>query len=178
MDEINIPAFEDATDFCEAKFQNVEIVFKFADKHLDVINSVFPRSEFGFRDSCIKGLWYRVYCWLESLTKLNSPKDYQAFAAANRGLFEITVDLALLHNDKTNSSGWKMWWWNLSEKLEGAEKLVKYFDELKLKIPDVYSEQQEFINREKHFVLHMRNQLWGINKHPQRWSNNGSFLMN
>jgi len=85
MDDLNKAAFEEATDFCEAKFQNVQIVFNFASKHLDAISSVFPQSEFGFRDSCIKGLWYRVYGWLESLTKLNSPKDYQAFAAANRG---------------------------------------------------------------------------------------------
>jgi hypothetical protein len=176
MDDIDKPAFEKATDFCEAKFQSAEIVFNFAGNHLDAINSVFPRNEFGFRDSCVKGLWYRAYSWLESLTKLNSPKDYQAFAAANRGLFEITVDLALLYDDKTNSSGWKMWWWNLSEKLVGAEILVAYFNEQSIEIPDVYSEQQEFIKREKDSILHMRSQLWNTVKHPKRWSNNGSLF--
>lgn len=176
MNDFNEGSYQQANDFCEAQFQNVEIIFRFAEKYRDSIHSVFPRNELGYRDACIKGLWYRVYCWLESLTKLNSSAYFQAFAAANRGLFEITIDLALLHEDKTNSSGWKMWMWNLSEKLIGAEQLVEYFTNQNLPIPDAYNEQQEFINREKDMILHMRNQLWNTNKHPKRWTGKGNLF--
>jgi hypothetical protein len=176
MNNFNESSFKEANSFCEAKFKNIGIIFKFLEKFQDSITAVFPRSEFGFRDSCIKGLWYRVYCWVESVTKLNHSRDFQAFASANRSLFEISVDLALLHLDKTNSFGWKMYWWNLSEKLDGAEKLINYFLNQNIAVPDIYSEQKDFINREKSFIIHMRTQLWKTEKHPKRWSNNGSFF--
>ena len=68
-----------------------------------------------------------------------------------------------------------MWWWSLSEKLQGAEQIVRFFAEQNLEVPDTYSEQQDFIKREKIHVLEMRNLLWN-GKHPKRWTGNGNLF--
>ncbi len=182
MNDLQNISFDEASDFCEAKFQSVEIVLNFAEKHKDSIYSVFSLGSVNnptnpHREMSIEGLWYRVYCWLQSLQKLNSARDFQAFATANRALFEITVDLAILHNDKTNSSGWRLWNWNLSEKLRSAKNLTEYFVKNKIDVPDIYAEQIEFIRREEDSILHMRKMLWASTKnpdgrHPQRWTGN------
>lgn len=172
--------FNKAHDFLEAKFQNVELVLNFAEKHKDSIYSVFSLSnsvhnEKPHRDRCIEGLWYRVYFWLQSLKKLNSARDFQAYASANRGLFELTVDLALLHDDKTNSSGWKMWHWNLSEKLQGAKNLIRYYEDQDLVVPNNHSELLEFVKREEISILNLRKALWNIEQHPNRWTKRNLF---
>lgn len=113
--------------------------------------------------------------WLYSLSRLNATRDFQAFGSANRALLEITVDLALLHQDKSNSSGWKMWWWNLSEKLKGAEQIINFFSEKNVAVPSLYTEQQNFIDKEKPMILRMRNSLWN-GKHPNRWSGRSNFF--
>ena len=57
-----------------------------------------PKSETGYRDACIKGLYARVLAWdANDYKKLNDPLDFQALSIANRALLEITVDLILLH---------------------------------------------------------------------------------
>lgn len=169
-------SIEEAVDIAKAMFQNVAVVLQFAESHKDSIISVFPRKESGHRDNCVKGLWYRAYCWLQSLPKLNSPSDFQLFASANRGLMEITVDLALLHQDKTNSSGWKMFQWNLSDKLKGAEAIIRYLKENNIEVSDQYSEYQEFISSEKDNILRIRNAIWKKDEHPKRWTGKGNLF--
>ena len=168
-------SIEQSEAFAQANFQNIQLVYNFAEKHKNSITSVFPKPATGHRDTCVKGLWSRVYFWLSSLNKLNSVRDFQATGSANRALLEIAVDLSLLNQDQTNSSGWKMWWWSLSEKLQGAEQIIGFFAKQKLDIPDTYSEQQNFINREKTHILEMRNILWN-GKHPKRWTGNGTLF--
>ena len=168
-------SIEECEAFAQSNFQNLQLVYNFVEKYKNAITSVLPKPEVGFRDTCIKGLWSRIYFWLFSLNRLNATKDFQAFASANRALLEITVDLSLLHKDSTNSSGWKMHWWGLSEKLKAAEQIVKYFTEQDLEVPNEYSEQKDFIDREKANVLHMRKILWN-DKHPNRWTGNGNLF--
>ncbi len=175
MVDSNDFSIERCESFAQANFQYLQLVYNFAEKHKNSITSVLPKPAFGHRDVCIKGLWSRIYFWLHSLDRLNTTKDFQAFGSANRALLEITVDLSLLHQDKTNSSGWKMWWWNLSEKLKGAEQIVRFYTEQKLSVPDIYTEQQEFIKCEKTHILEIRDLLWS-GKHPQRWSGNGNLF--
>ena len=168
-------SIENCESFAQANFQYMQLVYRFLETHKNSITYVLPKPELGHRDTCIKGLWSRIYFWLHSLNRLNEIKDFQAYGSANRALLEFTVDLALLHKDKTNSTGWKMWWWNLSEKLKGAEQIVRFFTENKLPIPDTYSEQQKFIENKRGHILEMRDLLWG-GKHPRRWSGNGNLF--
>lgn len=163
--------FERCEAFAQTNFQNLQLIFNFAEKHKDSITSVFPKPDTRERDICIKGLWSRAYLWLYSLNRLKETKDFQTFGSANRALLEIAIDLSLLHQDKTNSSGWKMRQWSLSEKLQGAEQIVKFYSEQNVDIPDTYSEQQEFIKWEKEHILEMRKVLWN-GKHPLRWTGN------
>ncbi len=164
-------SIEKCEALAQANVQNVQLIFNFAEKHKDSIISIFPKPDSRERDICIKGLWSRAYFWLCSLNRLNETKDFQAFGSANRALLEISIDLSLLHQDKTNVSGWKMRQWSLSEKLQGAEQIVKFYTDQNITVPDTYSEQQEFIQFNKSHILAMRNRFWNGN-HPQRWTGN------
>ena len=175
MNDSDNLSLEKSQSFAQANFQNIQLVYNFAEKHKNSITSVFPKPANRHRDVCVKGLWSRVFFWLNTLNRLDQTRDFQAFGSANRALLEIAVDLSLLHQDKTNSSGWKMWWWSESEKLQGAEQIVRFFTEQSLDIPDVYSEQQEFIKRKKTHVVEMRSILWN-GKHPKRWTGNGNLF--
>ena len=147
-----------------------------------MIEGVIEKSETGYRDVCIRGLWGRAHAWMQTLVKLNDPLDFQAMSVANRALLEITVDLLLLHHDKTNASGWKMHWWGESQKMKSAEQIIKYYESNALALPDQYEGQANFIRDSKASVDHMRKVLWPNKKdpsrptHPGRWTGNATLF--
>lgn len=123
----------------------------------------------------------RAYAWMQTLGKLN-PLDFQAISVGNRALLEVTVDLALLHHDKTNESGWKMFQWNVSEKMKASEQIVNFYNEQGLSVPDTYEAQEIFYRNEKSIVDNIRVTLWPNRKnptkpvHPDRWTGNSSLF--
>ncbi|MGI8787444.1 MAG: hypothetical protein ACR2HG_06775 [Pyrinomonadaceae bacterium] len=171
MNDSNDFSIEKCEALAQTYFQNIQLVYEFAENHKHTIMSVISKPDTNYRDDCIKGLWSRIYFWLYSLSRLNATRDFQAFGSANRAILEITIDLVLLHQDKSNSSGWKMYWWSRSEKLQGAEQVIKFFIEANIDIPNIYTEQQNFIKREQPMISHMRKMLWN-GKHPKRWTGN------
>jgi hypothetical protein len=175
---------EQNESFAETWFKYFDSIFQFADKHKTSIMAVQAREAFLHRDNCIKLLWFRIFSWLKSVKALNSSVHFQALGAANRALFELTVDIALLYLDKTTTSGWKMYYWSLSEKLDGSEKLINFFDGDINKLPDEYIAYKEYFLNEEHSVKLMRKSLgWTTQKkpdgfHPKHWSGKNSFFDN
>jgi hypothetical protein len=93
-------------------------------------------------------------------------------------LLEITVDLILLHQDKTNSTGSRMHWWGESQKMKSAEQIINYYKNIGMPVPDEYQGQIDFVRDSKGSVDHMRIALSPNKKdpakavHPQRWTGN------
>lgn len=178
----NEPNIEQTKAFATGLFQGAQIVSTYMKKRYPLIESVIEKSETGYRDACIKGLWTRAYAWMNTLGKLNDPLDFQAISVGNRALLEITVDLVLLHHDKTNSSGWRMYWWGESAKMRAAEQVLKYYSDLGLPVPDRYDAQVEFCRDSKSSVDHMRKALWPNKRdpnrarHPSRWTGDGTLF--
>jgi hypothetical protein len=102
------PTIEETKAFATGLYRGAQVVADYVKDRWPLIEGVLPRSETGYRDACIKGLYARVLAWMQTIVKLNDPLDFQALSIANRALLEITVDLILLHQDKTNSTGWRM----------------------------------------------------------------------
>jgi len=73
-----------------------------------MIQGVLSQPAVGHRDTSLKGIWLRALAWMQSLETLNHTKHVQAISAGNRALLEISVDMVLLHHDKSNALGWKI----------------------------------------------------------------------
>lgn len=176
------PAIEETKAFATAHFQGTQIVSRYMKDRFPLIEGVMIKSETRHREDCLKGLWMRAYAWMQTLEKLDNPLDFQAISVGNRALLEITVDLILLHHDKTNGSGWKMFWWNLSEKLKAAEQIVNFYNKRSVSVPDTYEAQEIFYRDEKLNVERMRIALWPNKKnpskpvHPDRWTGSGNLF--
>jgi hypothetical protein len=167
---------EDTTAFATGLYQGVQVVADYMKDKSPLIENVFCKPHTGYRDACIKALWLRARAWMQSLEVLNHAKHVQAISMANRALLEITVDLLLLHHDKTNSSGWKMFQWGISERMRAAEQTVNFYAERELPIPDRYAPLERFYLAEKRIVDDYRIRLWPDRKnpekpvHPARWT--------
>jgi hypothetical protein len=178
----NVSEIEESKAFATGLFQGAQIVARYMKDRYPLIEAIIIKSQTGHREACLKGLWMRAYAWMQTLEKLNDPLDFQAISVGNRALLEITVDLILLHHDKTNESGWKMFWWNLSEKLKASEQIVNFYTEQGLAVPDKYEAQEEFLRNEKASVENMRTTLWPYKKnpskpvHPDRWTGSGNLF--
>lgn len=158
--------------FAEGYYASIQVVSEYMkNRWNNLIDPILPKPETGFRDACIKTLFCRAVAWLQTLEKMNHTVCFQAVVSSNRSLMEIVVDLILLHHDKTNHSGWKMYWWGLSEKLKACEETIEFYKGPGMALPDMYEPRQDFINREKAQIEDMRKILWPTKTgHPRRWT--------
>jgi Family of unknown function (DUF5677) len=159
---------ENTTAFATGLFQGVQVVAEYMKNRSSLIEDVFCKPDTGYRDACMKGLWFRARAWMQSLEVLNHAKHVQAISVANRALLEITVDMVLLHHDKTNSSGWKMFQWGMSERMRAAEQTVKFYEEQGTAVPEKYKALENFFLNEKTIVDDYRIKLWPNTRNPQK----------
>jgi hypothetical protein len=113
--------------FADGCYSEIQLVSEYMKQRIPLIDGVIKNPSTPYRDDCLKGLFLRANAWIQTLVKLNQVNDFQAICAANRALLEITVDIYLLHLDKTDNSGQMMYWWMQSEKIKSAEKILEYF---------------------------------------------------
>lgn len=126
-----------------------------------------------FREQYLHGMFMRAISWTSSLKRLNTNQDFQALVACVRALFEIAVDLSLMHIDKTDSVCKRMRWWEESSKLKTAEALQRYYQTLDKPIPEEYDSEIEFIEKNKDKIELKRKQLWPNHRgkhHGNRWT--------
>jgi hypothetical protein len=172
------PTIEQTKAFATGLYQGTQVVADYMKDRWPTINAVMTKADTGYRDACIKGLWSRAHAWMQTLVKLNDPLDFQAISVANRALLEITVDLILLHKDKTNGSGWKMHWWGESQKMKSSEQIIRYYQQNGLDVPEQFDAQVEFVRDSKSSIDIMRTALWPNKRdpnqprHPKRWTGN------
>jgi hypothetical protein len=121
------------------------------------------------REQCLYGLFLREASWLLTMKKIDNPVHVQAVVACGRAMLETTVDMILIHCDKTASSAEKMNWWELSAKLKAAEKLVDFFAKTGVPVPDHRLTLVDFIKSEGPAIKEKRKRLFQ-NKHPDRWT--------
>lgn len=172
----DLAGIENTTDFADAYYSGVQIVAEYMHQKSDAIEAVLCKNETGNRDAAMKGLWFRCRAWMQSLERLNHTKHFQAISAANRALLEITVDLVLLHHDKTNAFGWKIHQWGISERMKAAEQVVFFYKKKSIAIPEEYEPLHRFYQNDKGLVDLTRLKLWPNKsnptkaEHPRRWT--------
>jgi hypothetical protein len=118
-------------------------------------------------------MFLRCFFWIRSLSKLDETCDFQAVFSGCRALFEISIDLVLLKNDKDGELTRKMVAWEDSAKFELSKQIRDYFEQQKESIPDEYSPQIDFLVREGDRINELRNRFYPNlkGKHPKnRWT--------
>ncbi len=125
----------------------------------------------GQEHGTVHGAFLRAHAWLGTFEKLNQPSDFQAVIAGTRAVFEITVDLALLHYDRANLPVAKMVAWERSAKLKAAERTRRCYENRQL--PEHLHERVAFIDRESTRIQEERARVWpgrSPTSHPDRWT--------
>jgi hypothetical protein len=148
----------------EGLFRGVVLIADYMkDANQNLLDTLMEPSE---QETAMHGSFLRAACWMMTLKKLKNPSDVQAIIACNRSLLEVTVDVILLHGDKTGAAASAMYWWEESAKLKSAEAIVAYYSE---KVPDEYSPQIGFIANRRSKIEAQRKALWK-GRHPNRWT--------
>lgn len=167
--------------YTEGFYNGAKIVLDYMESKSKLIQYTPNKADTPDRDDCLKILFLRSVVSMRSLLKLNQISDFQDIVSINRRLMEFSVDIALLHNDKSNHSGWKMRCWSDSEKLRRATKVINHFNKQGQSIPEKYEELQKYHIRQEANINKLRITLWpnkkniNIPRHPDRWTNNKIF---
>lgn len=163
----------------EGFYSGIKLVSEYMEKTYDKLfkNIIYP----SHRDKRLLGMYLRSMAWMKTIAVLNDVKYFQAIVSGNRALLEIVVDIALLSHDKTDSSCWKMYWWEQSAKLKDAQSIVEYYKKTNQPIPDEYHSHLLFLNNNKKEIDEKRLELWPSKKnkptHPKnRWTGQGGLF--
>jgi hypothetical protein len=111
---------------------------------------------------------------MHTLSKLDEPADYQAAVVATRTLFEIAVDMTLIHFDPNGHPIAKLVAWEDSAKLKAALKIRDFFTG-RGQVPSAEHDGPVwYINSHSARVQALRVQYWpgrnGNGHHPPRWT--------
>lgn len=85
----------------KAGYHGLVNALQLVDKEIQPV--LFSQLELNDRENLVRTLWLRVYMWLKCLADLNERHHLQGIMASARGLFELTVDLTLIHRDPTST---------------------------------------------------------------------------
>jgi Family of unknown function (DUF5677) len=154
-------------------YAGLKIVTEYMEKCWN--NFPFSNSQTQQRDTCIKTLYGRAILAMRSLEKLDSPSFMQTILAVYRSLFEVTVDLILIHYDKSTLSAEKMLVWAESEAIRGFEEIVEFYQQRGLAIPEKFRNRELSYKTQKIHIDELRKKYWPLNdptkaKHPTRWT--------
>lgn len=123
------------------------------------------------RERCLQGLFLRSLAWLKTLSKCDSPIDFQAVEAGTRALLESTIDIVLLHSDKGQVSTERFLAWGESARLKQAQELLKSYQQRDTPVPREHKPIETWCDMNRQRVQSSRDKLWG-GRHPNRWTNN------
>ena len=121
--------------------------------------------EMNQREIALASTFYRMYGWMLSLVAMNQNLHYQGIASATRSLFELMLDIELLHCDKDGRLVEQYFTFFRIEKYRVAKQIVAFGnrdnDNLINKVDIIHS----FIEKvEKRSIDEEIYNVWGINK--------------
>jgi hypothetical protein len=119
----------------------------------------------GVRPQTMRGYYSRTAAWMESVRKLGAPGDVQAVAVAARALFEVQVDLVLLHYASAEHPAQKVFDWERSAVLKHAEKVESFFKGRDL--PAEHEEIPKFLKGGEVPVIQAARKRWWNGEHPR-----------
>lgn len=127
--------------------------------------------------SAIAVMLSRTKAWLGSVDRLRHPSDFQAIQTGTRFMFEVAVDMTLLHYDRAGHPIEKMLAWGESAKLKNSEAAKEFVDQQPKGAPLLPGVQPrlDFLRDQASNVEGLRKKFWPSDsnkkiKHPTRWT--------
>jgi hypothetical protein len=162
----------DANALANAAFVECEDVRDFLTRQVrPLLDRVANTSD---ADATVHGAVLRVMAWMTSMGRLNDPVYFQVSLAGVRAIFEIAIDLALLHHDRANHTSAKIIAWERSALLAAAEKTARYYERSGKPVADEHEERLRFVEREGDRIRLLRRTTWpgrrDAESHPMRWT--------
>jgi hypothetical protein len=85
----------------EAFFKGTVALCNFAnDNVLPLLLGIVRPTSF---ETALFGTYFRIHLWMQTLEKVNHQRDFQTALNAMRGVYELLIDMKLLHADPTQS---------------------------------------------------------------------------
>lgn len=168
------PTDTDPMALANAFFEDCKTVLEFMATKVRPVVDRFAKEDHA--DGTVKGEFLRAQAWLGTFAKLDNPAHFQAVVAGTRALFEIAVDLALMHHDRVTYPVEKMFAWEESAKLNAAERTRDFYATAGKPVPEHLQPRIDFITREGPRILADRLKWWpgrGANDPPMRWTGRG-----
>lgn len=161
-DEYKIDAFFKAMDYVQSFSK--EIVYPLTQSLINAND----------KEKYLINTYYRLYCIILSILKLNQVKYFQTIAASVRSLFELYLDLILLIEEILENTIPKYLNFKLVQKYKTAQKITRFYENHPTYKFNVLP-HKEFINNNKGEINNIVLKLWGktkINKpnFPDHWS--------
>ena len=125
----------------------------------------------GTREETLCLLSARLALWLQSLSKLLSPGDYQAHAAGMRATLELTTDCCLLgYSANPTEDDAAIREWEDSARLKHSEGLVRLREgQAEQPFLGAFENPRSWVAREGPRIRASRARRWG-GDHPKRWT--------
>lgn len=154
-------------------FEDCKTVLEFMQTKVRPVIERFSKNDHA--DGTVKGAFLRAQAWLATFSKLDDPSHFQAVIAGTRTLFEIAIDLTLMHHDRTAYPVEKMFAWEESAKLKAAERTRDFYANAGRSVPDHLEPRVDFIARQDTRIAASRLKWWpradGVTgRHPDRWT--------
>lgn len=123
-------------------------------------------------------VWSRMVLWMRSVGRLNNTEDFQAILAGNRALFELLIDMVLLHREATEDAAMRYWQWANSERMRLYETVARYYEERALPVPAMYRSGEAEQGELRLLYARIRREHWPDRggRHPARWTGRGTLL--
>jgi hypothetical protein len=162
---------DDVWNAADGMFASVTLVHDYIEKRMDpsIVMLIGDRTP---KENYVLGLSYLVKGWMQTLKKLNEPKDIQAIMTCTRSMVEITVDLIHLHKDETAETLTRMVEFDRWQKYRSARAVVTFYGRFDppQAVPDKYQELEDYFRKNQAGAERARRELWPNINNPQRWS--------
>ncbi len=150
----------------QAEWNGCRLVHEFANGRVRALVEQGGRSSSTPDPDYYPDVLLRMLAWTHTLTKLHEPADVQAVNVASRTLFEIAVDVTILHFDPANPPA-KILAWEASSKLKAAVRACEFAKRRGQPSPP---HEAGYVARESASIQAERAKFWQ-GKHPkERWT--------
>ena len=108
-----------------ATFEGIKALRVFSEAHLrGVLQGLLATTD---REQAVLRLYYRLAAYLATVYWLDSPIHFQSIAAAARSVFELALDLAVIHVDATTESISRLNAFTRVERYRVAKRVVDFY---------------------------------------------------
>ena len=158
-------------------FKHTDLIRRFVGDRIIPVLQRRIKAGLNHTEEAIMLTYFRMYYWIDSLSRLSELRDFQAINAAARAIFELGLDMQLLVNDRTGSMGDKFHAFRSVHMFAVARKCTRFCDGASSTASPAHDDMRQLLakpNEDKR-VETLRRKHWGLNNkgeliEPGHWT--------